>query len=81
MSGWVIQCTYIKMNYDSKTAGGRRKRNEIRDSGTLLTHIWGTFDTVVFTLILCACLKMACKSKTDGRRAKRGEIWELWKFG
>ncbi len=35
-----------------KTAGRRAKRSEIWDSGTLLTHMWCTFDLVMFKVIL-----------------------------
>ncbi len=33
-------------------AGCRAKRTEIWDSGILVTHIWSTFDLVVFNVIL-----------------------------
>ncbi len=32
-------------------AGRRMKQTEIRDLGTVVTHIWGTFDLVVFKVI------------------------------
>ncbi len=45
-------------------------------SGTLVTHISGTFDLVGFKVIWCTCLKMACRSKTVGCGAKWSEIWQ-----
>ena len=35
-----------------ETAGGRPKRIKLWDSGILVTHIWCTFDLVVFKVIL-----------------------------
>ena len=43
------------------------------DPGTLVIHIWGIFDLVVFKVILGSfggCPKMACNSKMAVRRVK-----------
>ncbi len=49
----VIRWTCLKM------AGDRVKRSEIFDVGVLVTYIWGTFDLLVFRVILgpfsCHC--------------------------
>ena len=42
----------FKMAINSKTAGRRAKLTEVWDSGTLVSHIYGGFDLVVFTDIL-----------------------------
>ena len=53
-----------------KTTGRRAKSNEMRDSGTPVTHMWCTFDLIVskaiFWVIWCTCLKMVHKSKMTG---------------
>ncbi len=41
-----------KKCYIMETAGRRAKRNKIWDLGTLVTHMWCTFDLVVFKVIL-----------------------------
>ncbi len=70
------------MACNTKTAGRRGKWSEIWDAGTLLTHIWDTYDLVVFEVILgsfqCICLKITGNSKTAGRRAKLTDIWDPW---
>ncbi len=40
------------MACNSKPASRRAKRTDILDSGTLVTHIWGTFDLAMFNVIL-----------------------------
>ncbi len=40
------------MACNSKTARRRAKRSEIWDSWILVTYIWGTYDMVVFKVIL-----------------------------
>ncbi len=44
----IIWCTCVKMICNSKTIG----RNENWDSGTIVRYVWGTFDSVVFKVIL-----------------------------
>ena len=49
----VIWCTFFfKMACNSNTTGRRGKQTEIWESGTLATHILGTFDLVGFNVIL-----------------------------
>ncbi len=42
--------------------------------------IWGTFDRLVFKVILgsFSALKMACNSKTASSNPKQSEIWDLY---
>ncbi len=47
----LIRCTCLKMVCISKTAGRRAKQNGIWDAWLLVTHIWGTFDLLVFKVI------------------------------
>ena len=57
------------------------KWSEMCDSGTVVTHTWGTLDLVVFKVIMesfGALLQMACYSKTAGRTARRNEMWDPW---
>ena len=47
----AIQC--LKIAYNSKIPTPRAKHmTEICDSGAIVTQIWGTFDIVVFNVIL-----------------------------
>ncbi len=61
----------------SKRAGCRAKWSENRDSGNLLTHIWGTFDLVVFIVIWGSfgALVSKCNSKTAVIEQK-SVMWE-----
>ncbi len=43
-----------KKCYIMETAGRRVKRTKIWDSGTLVTHMWCTFDLVVVTADILA---------------------------
>ena len=46
----IIECTCLKVASNSKTAGHRGKWSEI--SGVVVVCIWGTFDLLVFKVIL-----------------------------
>ena len=78
----MIQCNCPKMVCNSKMADRRAKGSEIWDTGVVVGCIWGTFDLVLFKVILgsflslyiCTFLIVACNSKTTSRRAKRGEM-------
>ncbi len=52
----VIWCISEIFNFQQpcilKTAGRIAKRSEIWDSGKIVTHIWSTFDLVVFKVFL-----------------------------
>ncbi len=63
---------FSKMSCNSKTARHRAKLSEIWDSWMLVTYTWGTYDLVVFNVILGS---FGARSKTacirPGRRAKQ----------
>ena len=64
-----------------KTAAVTKCETEsIWDSWILVTHMWGTFDLVVFIVIsrsFGTLSSKACASKMVGHRRKRIEIWKL----
>ncbi len=51
---------------NSKTAVYRVKQSEIWNSVTLVTHIWGSFDLVVFEIILGSFVALICNSEVVG---------------
>ena len=67
------------MNCNSKTAGNIAKRSEIWDSGIRVECMGGTFDLLVFEIILDSfsntwaipVSKMFCNSKKTGHRVKQ----------
>ncbi len=71
-------CPMVKWKIDKilGMASHRVKRSEICVSGVVVTGIWGTFDLLLFKVILEFCVKMACNSKMPGYTAKRIETWE-----
>ena len=82
---WLLATLFVE------TAGHRTKRSEIWHSGILVTHIWGTFDHVVFRVTLesfgALASKIVCTlvhlSQKNGLQVENGwsqseKVWNLW---
>ncbi len=50
--------------------------SETWDSGTLITHKWGTFDLAVFNIIWRYSVYLSQMTKTAVRRVKWTGVWE-----
>ena len=76
-----IRCTCLKMACNSTMTHCRVNRIELRDFRVLVEHILGTFDLLMFKIILgsfWALIKIVCNSKAADRRVEKVEI-EDWR--